>query len=42
MHCQPFERILKGEGELVKSDDRYDIYVLPWKKESEFPESEIL
>lgn len=42
-YCLPMERVLKGEGELVKSDDRYDIYVLPWgEKESEFPESEIL
>ena len=42
MHCQPMERILRGEGELVKSDDRYDVYILPWKKESDMPESEIL
>lgn len=42
MHCQPMEKILRGEGELVKSDERYDVYVLPWKKEPDFPESEIL
>lgn len=42
MHCQPFERILRGEGELVKSDNRTDAYMLSWQKESDFPESEIL
>jgi hypothetical protein len=28
--CRPYERILKGEGELVSvSDTKQDIYVLP-------------
>ncbi len=41
--CQPMERILKGEGELV-GNDQYgsDVYILPEVNESDKPESEIL
>ncbi|MEO8581367.1 MAG: PD-(D/E)XK nuclease family protein [Patescibacteria group bacterium] len=42
MHCQPFERILNGEGELVHDNGRNDIYVLPWITQTEEMESEIL
>lgn len=40
-HCQPFERILKGEGQLVgtTTDGRRDVYVLPYNATSE-PEDE--
>lgn len=41
-YCQPFERILRGEGELVYDNGRNDIYILPWIQETEMPESEIL
>jgi len=43
--CEPLERILKGEGEIVgtTTDGRRDIYVLPYGKvESEEDESVIL
>jgi hypothetical protein len=32
MHCQPFERVLKGEGTMVGTDvhGRRDVYILPY------------
>lgn len=39
--CEPYERVLRGEGELVYVDDmRRDIYVLP--QQNARPEAEIL
>lgn len=40
-HCQPFERILKGEAQLVgtTTDGRRDVYVLPYSATTE-PEDE--
>lgn len=36
-HCEPFEKILAGKGELVKKDAkmRREVYILPWSKEGE-------
>lgn len=43
-HCRPFEKILKGEAELVGTNDyNQDVYILsPESKEEETPESVIL
>lgn len=41
--CEPFERILQGEAELIGADDfRRDVYVLPAKSEGEESEEVIL
>lgn len=41
--CRPFERILQGEGELVGQNEyRQDVYILPWEKEENLQESELL
>ncbi|MBQ6438401.1 PD-(D/E)XK nuclease family protein [bacterium] len=43
-HCEPFERILRGEGKLVGSDDkmRRDSYLLSWKHSPDDTTEEIL
>lgn len=41
-YCQPFEKVLKGEAELVNTTDRNDIYMLSRDSGDAFPESEIL
>lgn len=41
-YCQPFERILNGEGELVYNNGRNDVYLLPWQKSEPEMESEVL
>lgn len=41
-YCKPMEKILRGEGELVASNSRNDLYVLVDSSDDEFPESEIL
>ncbi len=39
--CQPLERILNGEGELVHSEHKRDIYILTYKEDKK-PEGTIL
>lgn len=41
--CTPMEKIVSGEAELVGVNDyNQDVYILPFKKHEEMPESEIL
>jgi CRISPR/Cas system-associated exonuclease Cas4 (RecB family) len=42
-HCKDFEKILRGESELVSTNEyRCDVHIIPQQSDDEMPESEIL